>query len=148
MGAVEWSDVVKEAIGPIVGAVLGGLGTWLGASLHFGKKLEEQRKGLVATIEAVEARAIAAVSRAKIEATAELTRALEELAADLARIEKDLDQLEVTNVDGRVKSAAEMASAAAWARRLEEVADQCSETTATLNRILGALQAKGFAVHE
>lgn len=146
MGVVD--ELWKDALSAIVGTGVGGLAMWIVAALHYGKKLEALRTSILATVEVVEGRAIRAASQAKLEAVTELTRAHGALTEDLARLERDLDQLQVTNVDGREKSAAERASAALWAKRLEEVADQCSETTATLNRILGALQVKGFVVHE
>ena len=148
MAAVELSDLWKDVVSAVVGAGMGGLGTWIAATLHFGKKLEKQKTDLVATIEAAEKRSITAATQAKIEAVAELRRAIDDLNTDLRRFERDLEDLEKTNVNERIKSATDEANAEAWSRRLEEVSEQCSETAAVLNRIRGALQAKGFVVHE
>lgn len=153
MPAPEWLDTALHIGEPLAG----GLIAWLGVALRYRRKIRSLESTLDTLRRALEGYKLAleqafhAARNAAIEGDKVTILQFEQRLRDvssgfeekLRQLRGDLQELEDGHMDQTRSSAHDHATAAALARDMVEVREQCAETLALLNEIRGYMMAQG-----
>lgn len=153
MSAPEWLDTALHIAEPLGS----GLIAWLGVALRYRRKIKSLESDVSTLRRALEGyklaleQAIHAARHAAIEGDKVTILQFEQRLRDvssgfeekLEQLRDDLEKLEAGHIDQTRSSAHDHATAAALARDMVEVREQCAETLALLNEIRGYMKAQG-----